>query len=372
MKIAVVGAGNAGCAAAADMAYRGLDVTLVKTSNAMHDDNFDFLQKNDGKMTLLDFGENGSMNPQDLETVEKTGYISSVTRDVSVISEMDIVIIYIQTNYHEQLIKRIAPYVVDGQVILINPGYLSTAYILKYCGEKNITVVEAQSSFIDGRIMEPGKFKVGFRNVRNPLGVYPSHHMAYAKEKLDKLGFPFHYMNNVVGAALHNPNMIVHTIGSILAIPMIDAMGNDFCMYHRSFTEHTWNVLEKLDSEKMDVLEKLGFERMPYVEACKFRNSMDDSQDAKAVFFGYASMPTRAKGPVNMNSRYITEDVPEGLVMLESLGKALNVKTPITTALINIASAALETDFRAAGRTEERLGGGNIEKILDDCKREPV
>lgn len=372
MKIAVVGAGNAGCAVAADMAYRGLDVTLIKTSNAMHDDNFDFLQKNDGKMTLMDFGENGSMNPQDLEATEKVGFISRVTRDVSAISEMDVIIIFIQTNYHEQLIKRIAPYIVDGQIILINPGYLSTAYMLKYCGEKHITVVEAQSSFIDGRIMEPGKFKVGFRNVRNPLGVYPSHNMEYAKAKLDKLGFPFHYMNNVVGAALHNPNMIVHTIGSILAIPMIDAMGGDFCMYHRSFTEHTWNVLEKLDSEKMDVLEKLGFERMPYVEACKFRNSMDDSQDAKAVFFGYAAMPTRAKGPVNVNSRYITEDVPQGLVMLESLGKALDVKTPIATALIDIASAALESDFRSVGRTQERLGRENIEKILNDCRCEKV
>ncbi len=366
MKIAVVGAGNGGCAVAGDMAYRGLDVTLVKTSNAMHDDNFEYLQKNNGKMVLMDFGENGSMNPQDLEIIEKTGYISNVTRDLSVLSDMDIIIIYIQTNYHEQLIKRMAEYLVDGQIVLINPGYFSTAYMLKYCGDKKLTIVEAQSSFIDGRIMEAGRFKVGFRNVRNPLGVYPSANLEYAKEKLDKLGFPFHYMSNVVGAALHNPNMIVHTIGSILAIPMIDAMGEDFCMYHRSFTEHAWNVLEKLDAEKMDVLEKMGFERLPYVEACKFRNSLHDELDAKEVFFGYAAMPTRAKGPVNVNSRYITEDVPQGLVMLESLGKSLNVDTPIATSLINIAGAALGVDFRKNGRTPERLGVENIHRILED------
>ena len=368
MKVAVVGAGNGGCAVAADMAHRGLQVTLVKTSNALHDDNFKFLQENNGKMTLLDFGENGSMNPQDLEIQEKVGYIAHVTRDLSAVSDMDIVIIYVQTNYHEEIIQRLAPHIRDGQILLINPGYFSTAYVLKYMGEKDITVVEAQSSFIDGRIMEPGKFKVGFRNVRNPLGIYPAKNLPMAKEKLDQLGFPFHYMKNVVGAALHNPNMIVHTIGSIMSIPMIDAMGKEFCMYHRSFTEHTWNVLEKLDGEKMDVLEKLGFERMPYVEACKFRNSLDDTEDAKEVFFDYAGMPTRAKGPVTVNSRYITEDVPQGLVMLESLGKALDVETPIAPALINIASAALQVDFRANGRTEERLGIENIHKILDDCK----
>lgn len=364
MKIAVVGAGNGGCAVAGDMAYRGLDVTLVKTSNVMHDDNFNFLCENNGKMTLIDFGENGSMNPQDLEKVEKVGYISKVTRDLSVISDMDVVIVYIQTNYHEQLIKRMADYIRNDQILLINPGYFSSAYVLKYCGNKDITIVEAQSSFIDGRIVEPGKFKVGFRNVRNPLGIYPAAKLDFAKSKLDQLGFPFHYMNNVVGAALHNPNMIVHTIGSIMAIPMIDAMGKEFCMYHRSFTEHTWKVLEKLDSEKMDILEKMGYERLPYVEACKFRNSLDDNLNAKEVFFGYAAMPTRAMGPIDVNSRYITEDVPQGLVMMESLGKSLGVATPIATALIEIAGAALGTDFRENGRTPERLGIKNIEKIL--------
>lgn len=370
MKIAVVGAGNGGCGVAADMAYRGLDITLIKTSDAMHNDNFEYLEKNNGKMTLIDFGENGSMNPEELETIEKVGYIKKITRDLSKVSQMDIVIIYIQTNYHEELIEKLSKYIVDGQIILINPGYFSTAYVLKYCKDKDITIVEAQSSFIDGRIMESGKFKVGFRNARNPLGVYPSKNLPLAKEKLDKLGFPFHYMDNVIGAALHNPNMIVHTIGSILSIPMIDTMKENFCMYHHSFTEHVWNVLEKLDNEKMDILEKMGFERLPYVEACKFRNSLDDSQDAKEVFFGYAKMPTRAKGPIDVNSRYITEDVPQGLVMLESLGKILEVKTPIATSLIEIASAALGKDLRANGRTPERLGIENIQKILKDGRLE--
>ena len=51
MKVAVVGAGNGGCAVAGDMAYRGLDVTLIKTSNSIHDDNFNYLEKNNGKNT---------------------------------------------------------------------------------------------------------------------------------------------------------------------------------------------------------------------------------------------------------------------------------------------------------------------------------
>ena len=43
MNIAILGAGNSGCALAADYAARGHEVTLIKTSHSLHDDNFSHL-----------------------------------------------------------------------------------------------------------------------------------------------------------------------------------------------------------------------------------------------------------------------------------------------------------------------------------------
>lgn len=360
MKIAMVGAGNAGCAVAADLTLKGHEVTLIKTSHAMHDDNFEFLQKNNGQMTLNEFGE------------IKTTNIHKVTRELEEVKEAEIVIIYIQTNFHEQLIKKLAQHLQDNQIVLINPGYLSTAYFLKHCPNKNLIIAEAESSFIDGRIMEPGFFRVGFRNVRNPIGIYPSARREEAIQKLDQLQEKFVYLDSVVEAALHNPNLIVHTVGSVMSIPRIEKSHGDFCMYHEAYTRDnpaTWMILEALDTEKKSVLEKLGFAGMSYVEACKYRNSLDEEKDAKEVFLDYAEMDTRAKGPTQVDSRYISEDVPQGLVMLEALGKSLDVKTPIATALIEIATAALGRDMRAEGRTPEVLGVESIEKILEDCRK---
>ncbi|WP_133966415.1 NAD/NADP octopine/nopaline dehydrogenase family protein [Eubacterium limosum] len=358
MKISILGAGNAGCAVAADLTLKGHEVTLIKTSHAMHDDNFEYLQSHNREMTLNEFG-----------TI-LSAHIYKTTRELSELSSSEIIIIYIQTNFHEQLIKKIVPYLVDDQILLINPGYLSTAYVLKYCLDKNIIIAEAESSFIDGRIMKPGFFQVGFRNVRNPIGIYPSARKDEAIKKLDQLDERFVYLDSVVEAALHNPNLIVHTVGSVMSIPRIEKSHGDFCIYHEAYTRDnpcTWKILEALDSEKMNVLEKLGFERLSYVHACKLRNSFDDDMDAKEVFLDYASMETRAKGPTKVDSRYISEDVPQGLVMLEALGRSLEVATPICTALIDIASVALGRSMRVEGRTPERLGKENIEKILNDC-----
>ena len=358
MNISVLGAGNGGCAVAADMSLKGHEVTLIKTSNSIHNENFKYLMENNGKISLVEDG------------IKKETSIKKVTTDLSLISDSEVIIIYIQSRYHEDLIKRIIPYLKSGQILLFNPGYISTAFALKHGVRKDIILAEAESSFIDCRITSSGVVTVSFRNKNNPIGIFPSRKKEEASSVLNKIGFPFSYVSSVAEAGLHNPNLIVHTVGAIMSIPRIEKTHGDYVMYHEAFTPSVWNILEKLDKEKMDILEKMGYERLPYVEACKIRNSPNDKRSAKEVFMWYASMPTAVPGPTVVDSRYISEDVPQGLVMLESLGKYFNVKTPVTTALIEIASAALQRDLRIDGRTVESLGENNIKIILSDSVKD--
>lgn len=356
MKITVIGTGHAGSTVAADLSRRGHEVTLLKTSDKLHNEHFAELQKTG--WILLE--ENNSEYPAKV----------FATTDIPLaLSGRDLIIVYIQTNYHEQLIQRISPYLEDGQTVLIEPGYLSTCYFLRYC-KKDITIVEAESSPIDCRITSPGKVRVLFRNVINPVGVFPKIKTEKAKSVLAQTGFPFEYLTSVVEAALHNPNLIVHTIGAVFSTPRIEYVakhGGDYSMYREVFTPHIWNLVESLDSEKMDVLAALGCDRVPYVEACKHRNSLNNNRDALDVFFDYANN-SAPNGPDAPDSRYVTEDVPQGLVLLESLGKELNIATPTCTALIDCASAILKRDFRTQGRTTERLGQDEIHTVFFDSR----
>lgn len=356
MNITIVGTGNGGTTIGADLALKGHRVTLLKTSNALHNENFRLMQKT----KAIEF--------EDTEKT-RTARFQNVTTDFAqALDGAELIILYVWTNFHRAVIGRMLPHIKDGQVFLLEPGYLSTCYFMQ-ATDRDITVIEAESSPIDCRIEKPGKARALFRNVMNPFGVYPAGKRGEAERVLKALGYPYMFTDSVVEAALHNPNLIVHTIGAIFSIPRIEYTNGQYWMYREVFTPHIWNIVRSLDREKMDVLERLGSKRLPYVEACKLRNSEDNKINAKAAFFHYARHSS-PKGPQQPDSRYITEDVPEGLVLLESLGQTLNIPTPTCSGLISVASAALETDFRKEGRTVDRLGFENIRKILEDGKAE--
>jgi opine dehydrogenase len=63
-----------------------------------------------------------------------------------------------------------------------------------------------------------------------------------------------------------------------------------------------------------------------------------------------------AWAPQTLNHRFITEDVPFGIVPIEALGLSAGVPTPTISSLITLSSDLLGVDFRAQGRDLGRLG----------------
>lgn len=343
MNILIVGTGNCGITYAADLTLKGHRVSLLKSSSR----DFDLKTK-----VIID--NNNVVNFKDGGIAKKVKIYRITDSYSQAFSEKnDLIILCSQTNYHEEIILKIKNYITSSDIIFIQPGYASSSYFLKH--DIKCTIAEAQSSPIDCRVDDKGEALVLFKNVRNPIGVFPKEKINEAKEKLEQLNYNFVYLKNVFEAALHNPNLIVHTIGAIMSIPRIEYSEGEYWMYKEVFTPSVWNLVEQLDREKNKILLALGLPELCYVDACKYRNFHDLSIDSKAAFFDYA-MNSSPKGPEVSDSRYITEDVSQGLVLLESLGKLLNVQTNLVSSLINMANFSLNKDFRVGGRTVENLG----------------
>lgn len=345
MKVSVIGCGNVGVSIAADLSIKGQEVTLIKTSDH-RSEVFMALLANSGAVFLKERGE------------YKEAVLGEITRDLSRMADSDVVIVTVQSACHESLIRRMSPYLSERQTVICICGYMSYFYFRKYC-DPCPAVAETTGPYLEGRVdLEdtPGKvvFRVGCRLSLCPMSLATTADRGRHIDRIRSLSGSFRNEYSVVEAALLNPNMVLHTVGSLMSLSRIEYSGGDFCMYREAYArgnEATLNVMFGLDTEKKIVLKTLGQKPIGILEAAGFAG--DNRMES---FHRYSESGERATGPTSVRSRYIVEDVSQGLVLLESIANRIDVRTPVTSSIITLSGAALGRDFREEGRTLNRLG----------------
>ncbi len=350
MKITIVGTGNSACAQAAKLVERQHTVSLLKTSHSVHEENFDALCEQKGIYYKNSYNNEDEFHFAPLELV---------TRDVEqALHGADVVLVLTQSLQHENIANLLSPYIQPNMMIWLIPGNMGSVYFQQLHNEP-LRLLESESTPYDARIGRPGHVDILFKNVRNAVAFLHKADEKFLPDIDSLFGTHKYLRSNIIESAMHNPNMIVHTVGSIMSASRIEQMNGEFWMYRESFSPSVWNLIKDLDTEKNQVIEAYGGKPMAYVEACRWRNEEDLQKDPYAVFKEYA-LHGGPKGPKNLQTRFIYEDVPMGLCLLESLAEKAGIKTPIASSLVSIASALLQTDFRQKGRTLSALHMQNL------------
>lgn len=351
MNVTIVGVGNAGCAMAYFIASRGHQVNLLKTSHNF-DENFEKIQETKSITAIID-------------GVAKTTSINIVSRDPHVaLNNTELIIVVVQSLYQESVAELVCPNIPQSvKALVVLPGNLGSLYFRKRLSN-TVLVGEGESMPYDARIVEPGVVNICFINVRNAISFIPSVDSEKGLKLINEI-IPTYVAtrNNIVESAMHNPNLIVHTVGTIMSANRIEYTNGEFWMYREAFTPSIWNLIKALDEEKNTIIEIYKGKKSAYLEEAKWRNETDLSINAEEVFRSYANNGG-PKGPFSVESRYLVEDVSNGLVLLYSLGVLANIETPITKSLISIASCLVQKNFFEIGRTLEKLGITSKEQLL--------
>jgi len=356
MKITIVGSGHGGCAMAAVQAMRGHKVNIIKLSQAIHNENFALLRQ---RRTIQLSGMEGSGEFP----------LGQVTNEPSeAVPDAELVLVYYVANYHPMVAERLAPHLQRDQCVVLNPGYggsLLFEKALKAAGNDSIPLfAEFETLPYSCRINAPGSVRIESLNVRHPFAAYPA---SRSREFIDRFSSVLGECpprTHLLEVALHNPNLLIHTIGVLMNVALVENEDRPIHMYRDGFPPSMRNLIRRLDDDKMDVLEKLGAPRVPYFDEFQARTFLERDEDFQAGFMHYAS--EAPGGPYSVDHRYVTEDVPMGLVLLHSLGEAAGVPTPVCDSLVHIASGFLpEHDFWAEGRTMESLWDGSLEELLE-------
>lgn len=344
MNITIIGCGNSGLIHAAKIYERGgNDICLLKTSHTRSG----FYDKivADGRYRVKDLTNSGH---------DFYVYPSLITRDPKKAIEFaDIIMVMTTTIQHESIAKLIGQYVRDGQIIVLCPGYMGSLIFKKYINSE-VVYSEWETTAYNGRIIDDSYVKISFYNPRNAISVLP---INKGKDVLDVFKNIFdntrYLRKNILESALHNPNMIVHTIGMILSASRIEYSNGEFWMYREAFTNSVINVIKTFDVQKNAVLKAFGCDTLDYFDAAKWRNEEDLSIDAMTSFRSFADSSN--KGPNQLKHRYLLEDVPNGLGLFISLGKVAGVDVSVARSIFVLAGALLGCDFEKNARSIESL-----------------
>jgi len=77
--------------------------------------------------------------------------------------------------------------------------------------------------------------------------------------------------------------------------------------------------------------------------------------------------------PPSLQHRFLLEDIPYGMVPMESLGKVTGVATPVTSAIVTLACELTQVDLRSKARDLKALGMGRLtlQELINVVDRGP-
>jgi opine dehydrogenase len=354
-KVAVLGAGNGGFMAAADMALSGYQVALFSR-------NVEKIEgvKDKGGIEVLDI---------DGKPTGRFGKVTTVTDDIAeAVRGAQVILNPVPFFVCEEYARLAAPHLEEAQVVLYlgkGGASLTWAKVLRELGKKE------KIYLADCNTLPYGASRKGEHQVRLEsrvfnliIATFPGRDIDHVAGIVERLfpadrGYSIRRAQNAVETILVDYNAITHAPPMICNAGRIESGDEEFHLFgKRENTPAVVRLIERIDRERMAIGRALGLKQYPLEEEILMVKWNPRGEDHVLPLFEAIHTPFLevCEGPFKLDTRHLTEDIPYGLVTYSSLGKMLGVPTPVSEAIITIAEGLLDRDFWSIGRTVEAMG----------------
>jgi len=344
--VAVLGAGSGGYAAAVDLTQRGFSVNLFEHPRFA--------------ANIQEAKETGGIYAKGV-VQEEFVKLNSITSDIeAALDGVEMVILTLPAYGVEAFAEHCIPHLKDGQMVVLNMA--ATAGSLRFglkveelAPDLRIKVGETASLTYGCRRTGPTEVNVLLRVQNLFFSAFPAEDTAELIEAYRALYPSVIQATNILETTLNNGNPITHPSSSILNAGRIEFAKGEYYLYPEGISPGVARVIDAVDHERLALCRTLGFREIPTIERlvkygyAQPKESLYEEYHTSEVF-------NKAKGPVDLQDRYLTEDIPFGLVLWSSLGRNLGVPTKMMDAVIDIGSILCERDFRSEGLTAKKLG----------------
>lgn len=345
----MLGAGNGGRAAAGEFGLGGHDVTLFDVPEFAAE-----LAgiRAAGTITLL--GEISGTAPVRIEL-----------DPARAIDGAEAIVVIVPTNHQRAVAAILAPLLVDGMNVVLMPGSLGSLDFVQFLRDESVaadvTVSEIAALPYAARISGPAEVTVHGRRAIVSAGVFPAQRTDHLAATLDDLYPGIEVMPNVLAAGLSNPNPTLHCLGVLLSASRIEYSNGEFFYYDEGMTPHVCQAIEAIDAERLAIGREFGIELLSLKDTYPAIGYGPAGDSFWSVIRGVQAL-RGIKGPSQIDSRYLTEDVPVGLTIYAQLGRQVGLEPVLMESVVHLTRALLGTDFGDTSRTLDRCGLGGLDR----------
>lgn len=353
MRIAVLGAGNAGQAFAGGMTRDGHDVHLTAVPG--HDEQIRVIQTFGGLMV------EGS------DAAGKEGgfaELNKVDTDVAgAIRNAEVAFVVVPAFGQEVYFQALAENAPDGLVVVIQPGKfgaLRLAQVLREHGrDPHSILITETDTFLYAAKMH-GLDRIWLRGVKNelPLAALPAARTDEALEVLRRIHSQYVAAPNVLFTSVGDAAYALHPVTTLLDLSRLEQMG-PYRTKAYSITPQVARMVKAVDDERCQVAAALGFTPHPLQQQMHDMYGLDGATIDEALL--KTTVHVDQMTPRSAQHRYVTEEVPYGLVPLSELGTLFGLPTPNIDTIITLASTVNDVDYRSEGRHLASLGLDDVE-----------
>jgi opine dehydrogenase len=343
MNVAVLGAGNGGQAVAAHLTLTGHNVRLYDRYPEVVDP-----LRRAGCIELTG-------------ALEGRAVIAGVTDDLSeAVSGADTIIVSLPGFAFEYIARELAPLVRDHQVVVLHPGGTGGAFevrrVWRDVGITSRVALGATETLVYAcRQRAPGSVDVKAVKRAVMVAGLPSDDGMRAFEVFHLLFPQAELAASVLETSFANTNPVMHPPIVIWNGRLTD-QGEVYDFYGSGVSPGVARIIDAVDRERMAIAAAYEVPARGHHAWAHHAYGVTSSETTALLQEMAAQIYRGIESPPGLRSRYLTEDVPLGLVPLAELARQADVGTPVIDSIITLASLLCEEDFRATGRTLERMG----------------
>lgn len=331
----VCGGGHQGLSMAAHLALNGMSVTLWnRTREHIRD--------------IIGTGEiycDGVVNGK--------AKIKKASSDMSEVVS-DFVMVTTPSSAHENVARQLAPFVHKDMIVVLNPGRtfgaIAFAKELKKCGVKELPhIAETQTIVYTCRRKSSNSATIFALKDDVKIATLKGDDINYILQRMPDCLKPYFTPECSMGyTSFANIGMVLHCAPVMMNIGWIESEKADFKYYYDGISKSVADFIQKIDNERVEVARASGY-KVESVADWLRRTYKVNGQDLYECIKNN-KFYREIDAPSTVRCRYILEDIPNGLVPIEFLGKELDVETSNITTIINLACSVINRDFRSEGR----------------------